>query len=127
MFREFGVPALTSETNDVDAVVYHLDGPGALQHVEALCEIPRLGVILYVPHPGPHSFEWWRHDRMPLYEQIDRLGKGQAFHDVPLEDIKSLWRRFRSRQLYFFAHAESAAQVEDMIGELEGLEKDGPD
>ena len=74
MFREFVVPCLNYEADDVDAMHYHLDGPGAIHHLKALCEIEGLDVISWVPGTGEGQTQDWT----ALYKKIDDLGKGQT-------------------------------------------------
>ncbi|NIQ98593.1 MAG: trimethylamine corrinoid protein 2, partial [Gemmatimonadales bacterium] len=56
MFREFMVPVLTQMAERVSYSLYHLDGPNAIGHLEALLSIPRLGMIQWTPGAGsePH-------------------------------------------------------------------------
>jgi len=118
MFREFVVPCLNYESADVDAMHYHLDGPGALHHLEALCEIEGLDVISWVPGSGEGQLQDWT----ALYKKIDDLEKGQT-RGASHEDIKRLWREYKSRKLLFHTTAVSKSQAEDFLAELEILEK----
>lgn len=113
MFQELVVPCLASEANDADAFVYHLDGPGALKHLAALCAIPKLDMIAWVPGAGDEGKDW-----SALYDRIDRLGKGQWRYETSREQIVAAWRTYRSRKLAFRIHAECRAEVEDFLGEL---------
>ncbi len=119
MFRELVVPCLESEANDADAFVYHLDGPGALKHLEALCAIPKLDMIAWVCGAGAEDKDW-----SALYDRIDRLGKGQWHYETGRDQIKEAWRKYTSRKLAFAIHAESRAEVEGFLRELEGVEKE---
>jgi hypothetical protein len=120
MFREFVVPCLRSEGDDAGAFVYHLDGPDAVCHLPALCEIDQLDMIAYVPgQPGQKPIA-----EEAVYAQADALGKGQ-YHTsaTPREKIKRLWQSGRSRKMVFTADVRSSSEAEDVISELEGLEK----
>ncbi|NLF19630.1 MAG: hypothetical protein GX595_20560 [Lentisphaerae bacterium] len=72
MFREFLVPCLEAEMATYAAVEYHLDGPGALHHLEALCALDRLDIVQWVPGAADEHRDW-----SDLYRRIDALGKGQ--------------------------------------------------
>jgi 5-methyltetrahydrofolate--homocysteine methyltransferase len=122
MFRELVAPCLESEADDADAFVYHLDGPGAIKHLEALCGIPKLDMIAWVHGAGDEDKDW-----SALYDRIDRLGKGQWHYVTGREQIKQAWHKYTSRKLAFTISAESASEVEDFLGELEQIEKDGAD
>ncbi len=52
MFDEFALPSLKHEIASLDASLYHLDGPGALPHLETLCGITRLDIIQWMPGEG---------------------------------------------------------------------------
>lgn len=116
MFREFVLPCLKSESNDVDAMVYHLDGPEAIKHLEALCEIPRLDLISWVPGISNRDKDWsW------LYKRIETLGKGYARYVENHEEIKRIWRESAYRKLSFSTTASSKAEAEEFISELEKI------
>jgi hypothetical protein len=122
LFRELVVPCLESEASDADVFVYHLDGPGAIKHLEALCGIERLDMIAWVCGAGAENNDW-----SFLFDRIDRLGKGQWRYLTGRDTVKDAWRRYRSRKLAFTISAESPSEVEDFLGELEQIEKDGAD
>ncbi|MGH8245783.1 MAG: hypothetical protein ACREUU_05055 [Gammaproteobacteria bacterium] len=120
MFQEFALPCLEREAREQDAVVYHLDGPGALHHVEVLCGIEKLDIITWMPGTGNEHKDW-----SELYRKIDRLGKGQIMR-ASHAGIKAMWRQFQSRKLFFWTEASSRGEAEDFIAELEKLEKMEP-
>lgn len=122
MFREFVVPCLTKEMKRLDAVEYHLDGPDAIKHLDALCEIKELDLIQWVPGAG----EAQQRDWTGLFDRIDALGKGQL-RGGQASEVKRLWQKNRSRKLFFGLRAESRAEVEDCLLELESMTPDRPD
>jgi hypothetical protein len=126
MFREFAIPCLREEGNDADAFVYHLDGPGAIRHVPALCELEALDLVCYVPgQPGQPGLE----AQKSLYPKVDRLGKGQMFlfdankqtitFGWKPDDIVCAWRALKHNKLVFQADVSSRAQADDLLGRLE--------
>ena len=114
MFGEFVVPYLRKELQRLDGGEYHLDGPDAIRHVEALCALDELDLIQWVPGAGEPSTRDWS----SLYARIDELGKGQLRHGNSDEAI-SMWRELRNPKLYVILKAESRAAVEDCVAELE--------
>lgn len=115
MFREFALPYLAREFARFDAGEYHLDGPGAIAHLEALCSLEDLDLIQWQPGEGSAQ----AHDWTSLFARIDALGKGQArFGDSPAQ-AAAAWRRYRSRKMFFSLRAESRAAVEDCLAALE--------
>lgn len=72
MFRDFALPVLRRQADGLDNAIYHLDGPGAIRHLEALCEIPRIRAIQWVPGAGTtHAVADW----LDLYRRILDLGR----------------------------------------------------
>ncbi len=122
MFREFVVPYLTKEMQRLDSVEYHLDGPDAIKHLEALCEIGKLDLIQWVPGAGQGEQQDWTE----LFDHIDALGKGQIRSGCP-SVVKELWQKYRSRKLFFGLQAQSQAEVEDCLAELESATPNKPD
>jgi len=117
MFGEFVLPSLEHEFGVQDAGVYHLDGSGAIRHLESLCSIGRLDVICWVPSAGNDQEKDWFH----LFEKIDGLGKGQVFWGLDYETVKLMWEEFKSRKLFFKGTMGSRAEAEDLIAKLENL------
>jgi hypothetical protein len=70
-FRRFILPDIEAQTKWLDHSIYHLDGPCALQHLDALLEMPRLDGIQWVPGAGSGSMLQW----IPLLKRIQRAGK----------------------------------------------------
>ena len=115
-FREFAWPYLKKEMQRLDAVEYHLDGPDAIRHLESLCELDDLDIIQWVPGAGENE----RKDWTPLFDRIDALNKGQIRGGPPAK-AKQVWRKYRSRKIYFQLTATSRAEVEDCLAELEAV------
>lgn len=80
-FRTFDLPYLRELCRRIPYPMYHLDGPGAVQHAEALLEIEELCAIQWVPGSGtPGGDAWSRSGGMETWEnllmEIQRAGKG---------------------------------------------------
>jgi hypothetical protein len=71
MFVEFFVPELLDEIEWLDRSVYHLDGPGALRHLDTLLAIPKLGAIQWVFGAGNEPASKWMH----VLQRIQAAGK----------------------------------------------------
>lgn len=74
MFRWLVRPEIESETEFFGQALFHLDGPGADKHLDALLEIPRIKIIQWVPVAGsdkPTTAHW-----IPLLKRIQDAGKG---------------------------------------------------
>ncbi len=72
MFADFFLPGIIRQCRFLDRSLYHLDGPGALRHLEHLLEIPELDAIQFVPTIGDAAFARWSW----VYRRIQEAGKG---------------------------------------------------
>ena len=72
MFDDLFLPGIIRECNHMEANIYHLDGPGALQHLDSLLAIPSLNAIQWVYTAGVSRASEW----IPLYQKCQAAGKG---------------------------------------------------
>ncbi|MDP6153345.1 MAG: hypothetical protein QF785_08210 [Phycisphaeraceae bacterium] len=74
MFQEFFIPYVRRQCDRLDFVLYHLDGPGAVQHLDALLGVESITAIQWTPGAaaptGGHRC-WY-----PMYRHIRAAGKG---------------------------------------------------
>ena len=122
MYEEFVTPWLKKELNPLDAATYHLDGPGAVQHLEAICEINGVDSIQWQPGAGEAMTQDWTE----LYKQIDSFGKKQVLGGggVLVEDheyIKKLCQELEWKNLFFVTTATSKSEAESFLHELEKI------
>lgn len=84
--RKYIIPALAEEASFLDHCAYHLDGPGALPHLDDILAIKDIDVIQWVSGAG----------QKPMWEWLDVLKKCQAarkglqIYGIPIEQIKAL-------------------------------------
>ena len=71
MFNEFFLPSLRRQTQWVERTIYHLDGPGAIRHLDALLHLDTLDGIQWVPGTGEKPMREW----IPLLKRIQDGGK----------------------------------------------------
>jgi hypothetical protein len=72
MFEDVFLPGIISECRFLDRSIYHVDGPGALRHLDTLLAIPELDAIQWVPGAGREVFARW----IPVYQRVQAAGKG---------------------------------------------------
>ena len=85
MFREFGLTELAQATEELDNVIYHLDGAGQIPHLDYLLALPKLKAIQWVPGDGqPHGAVW-----LDLYRRISAAGRRIWFvgSDAQFEEV----------------------------------------
>lgn len=71
MFKDFILEELEEEIAFLDASIFHLDGPGALKHLDALLQIPGLDGIQWVYGAGQPTAVHW----IPVLKKIQEAGK----------------------------------------------------
>ena len=112
MFDAFIVPDLDISAQAFGSVWYHLDGPGALQHVDRLCSLDYLRVIQWVPGSGapPNGPHW-----MDLYRRIQTAGK-IVHASTPVENVEPLVRELDPRLLCIeVSGCESPEQADELL------------
>ena len=71
MFDEYFLPFIAEQTEMVPRTIYHLDGPGAVRHLDSLLDLPHLDGIQWVPGAGAKPAVEW----IPLLQRIQEAGK----------------------------------------------------
>ena len=72
MFDDLFLPGIVNECRFLERSIYHLDGPGALRHLDSLLAIPELNAIQWVPGAGREEFYRW----IPVFRKVQAAGKG---------------------------------------------------
>jgi len=87
-FRRFELPFLRKQCQNIDFTLYHLDGVGAIRHLNALLEIDELKAIQWTPGYGepqggdPHWYD--------LYKRILAAGKSVMPCWVTVDELQPL-------------------------------------
>jgi hypothetical protein len=81
MYKEFFLPELLAEMEWLDRSIYHLDGPGALRHLDTLLDIDNLDAVQFVYGDGAKPASRW----MDVYQHIQAAGKGIHVNVEPWE------------------------------------------
>jgi len=96
MFREFFLEGIAEECRFYTNSVYHLDGPGALRHLDDLLDIPELNAIQWVPGAGHTEPLQWMH----VYKRVQAGGKSIMIYDVEPGHLDSLMDELSPEGLY---------------------------
>jgi len=109
MFRKFVLPAFEEEAGILDNSCFHLDGPGAIKHLEDILTIDAIDVVQW--QPGSYNkpaFEW-----PEVIDKIQGTGKSTVIAGT-CEQIKAVHGRFKPNLLVY----NIMAQTEDEGFEL---------
>lgn len=72
MFEDVFLSGITRECDETEASLYHLDGPGALQHLDSLLSIKSLNAIQWTFGAGNGVASDW----LDIYQRCQKAGKG---------------------------------------------------
>lgn len=79
MFDDVFLPGIIRECQFLDRSLYHLDGPGALRHLDSILSIPELDALQFVPGAGNEGFHKW----VKVYQKAQAAGKAiQVFCNI---------------------------------------------
>lgn len=118
-FRTFVLPSMRRQTERLDQVIYHLDGPDAIRHVPALMTVEGIDALQWTSgaaKPDGAAPEWTE-----IYDQVARAGKALwiSIYDGGLDDwiagAERLVRRYGSKRLYLLFPDMAQSQAERLI------------
>ncbi len=119
MYDEFIVPELLQAADAIDHVFYHLDGPGAIRHVDRLLEMDGIFGIEWTPGAGecPDIEKW-----LDMYKKIQAKGKGLHPPSMPKAKLELAIKELNPKGLFLTIHdAQSVEEVEDILKQAEQL------
>jgi hypothetical protein len=70
-FERLFLPDIARQAATAGRAIFHLDGPGAARHVDALLDLPELQAIQFVPGAGTPSTRPW----IEMFRTIQRRGR----------------------------------------------------
>jgi hypothetical protein len=109
-FDEFFLPGLIEECEFYDRAVYHLDGPGAIRHLDSIMSIPGVHAIQWVPGAGHEELAQW----IPLLKRIRAGGKSVLVY-CTVKELDLVFENLRPEGVWIqpngVADEETAAYV----------------
>jgi len=109
-FRSLFLPTIERQTQFLDHSVYHVDGIGAFNHVDALCELPRLQALQILPGAGKPSPLHY----MDVLKRVQARGKNLHISIGPQEVPRAL-RELSARGLFIDTHCDSEAEARQLL------------
>lgn len=115
MFDEYFLPHLEEQTRWVERTIFHLDGPGAIRHLDSLLSLPRLDGIQWVPGDGKPSTSKW----LPLLRRIQSKGRLLVLSCEP-EEVEVLLRELEPEGLLLSVTCDSEKEAKDLLTKVPG-------
>jgi hypothetical protein len=113
-FREIILPTLLETIATIDHRIYHLDGPGALGHLDTILGIRELQAIQWVPGAGQDEILQW----IPLIQHIQKAGKSVAVIVRP-DEIDPLLQEVRPEGLFISTTCRTEDDARRLVDSLE--------
>lgn len=114
MFDEYFLPFIAEQANAIDHTIYHLDGPGAVRHLDSLLAIEELDGIQWVQGAGAGRMTEW----IDLLKRIQDGGKLIHAMCEP-DEVATLSRELDPTRLLLVVRAESRDQADEVVREAE--------
>lgn len=110
MFDDIFLPGIIGECRFFEKSIYHLDGPGALQHLDSLLDIKELNAIQWVPGEGHGRASDWMH----IYKRIQQAGKGMQI-SLGVDEIDFFMENLRPEGLWLGLYGIDSADTAKSI------------
>lgn len=110
MYRDFFLEDLRHYCQWLDYPVYHLDGPAAITHLDALLEIPELKAVQWTAGAGQPAMPHW----LPMLRRIQAAGKGVVIHVAP-DDLAPLMEGLRPEGVILSLGAPNPAAADAIV------------
>lgn len=116
-FRRFALPYLREQCQKIDYTLYHLDGVGAIRHLDAILEIEELNAIQWTPgvgEPQGGDPKWYN-----LYRQILARGKSVMPCWVAVNELSPLLDNVGTDGLNILMDFKNEKEIEQAVRILE--------
>jgi hypothetical protein len=108
MFEEFFLPGIAEECRHMEASIYHLDGPGALKHLDSLLQIRELSAVQWAYGAGSGSASDW----LDVYRKCQAAGKGVWIPIFP-DELDIFMENLRPEGVYLVLQGLNSAEEAD--------------
>jgi 5-methyltetrahydrofolate--homocysteine methyltransferase len=118
-FRDFIQQPLREQAQKLDNVLYHLDGPDAIKHTDALMEIDEIDSLQWTS--GDHGPDGTLEDWDVIYDKVRAAGKSlwirvySGGYDDWIKGADRIVRKYGSRGLFFMFQHMSQGEAEGLL------------
>jgi len=115
MYEEFVAPEIQTIAQYLDNVIYHLDGPGAVKHLDIILDIPEIDAIQWVPGEGtPPAIHW-----IPMLRKIQKKKKSLYIYALGPRQVESLISELYPEGLLICTSCNSEEEARWLIKKVE--------
>lgn len=114
-FERLFLADIARQSATLNRCLFHLDGPGAVKHLDALLSVPSIQAIQYVPGEGtPSALPW-----VGMYRKIQAAGKSVQIV-CTADDVLPLCRELKPEGVcYFITTPLRPDQLDQLFNEFE--------
>lgn len=112
-FERFFIPHLEAEIAWLDHSIYHLDGVGAVRHLDRMLAIEKLDAIQFVYGAGHEPASQW----MEIYQRIQKAGKGMHI-TMEANELDVFMENLRPEGVMLQMWAGSVEEAESLIARV---------
>jgi len=114
MFQSFFLPAIEQQTSWIGRTIFHLDGPQAIPHLDALLALPGLKGIQWVPTPDrPCPMDW-----IALLRRIQAGGKRVVTACDP-DEVLPLLEALQPEGILLTTTCRTPAEADELVEALQ--------
>ncbi len=114
-FRRFVMPALEEEAAFLDRTLYHLDGPGALVHLDDVLSINNLDCLEWTPGDGQKPMWQW----VDVLKAAEKAGKSNMVYHCDPDAVKWLHPQLDPAKVGYMVQVETREECEELLTWLE--------
>jgi hypothetical protein len=114
-FRRYVLPALEEEAAFLDRTIFHLDGPGALVHLDDVLAIEHLDCLEWTSGDGQKPMWQW----MDVLKAAEKAGKSNMVYDIDAEQVKTVHPQLDPAKVGYMVRVDSREECEDLLKWLE--------
>ncbi|MBN1992438.1 MAG: hypothetical protein JW953_07010 [Anaerolineae bacterium] len=113
-FRELFLPDIARQAATMGRAVFHLDGPGATRHIDALLELSTLQAIQFTPGAGTSSALAW----VEMFHKIQQQGRS-VLVICPANEVLALGAALHPKGLAIWVDsALTPVELDDLFGQF---------
>ena len=102
-FQQLFLPEIARQAETVGRAIFHLDGPDAARHIDALLNVPQIQAIQFTPGAGsPSALQW-----LDMLRKIQDRGRSLLIF-TPAEEVLELAQSLKPEGLAIFIEGPPA-------------------
>ena len=110
MVRKFVLPAIEEEARFLTNSCFHLDGPGALAHLDDILSIKEIDVVQWLPGAGVKP----QHEWPDILHKIQSAGKAVILYG-DCELVKQMHKEYKPELVVYYVNAKTLKEAEELL------------